>query len=219
MDTDWRRNPDRARAQADLRLIRETVARNRRLVAGTWRHQVWWGGLTAAGLVGTWWAQSIQAWLAIPLLWVALIATGWLGSYLLGRDSARRSGVDNPATRAFTGIWIGAGGSLTLLGIVGVQGGGIDPGAFPGVLAALLGSAYLASARAADIPWLGWFAWAWWVGALGLLLAPGPWTYPALAALLVALEVVPGLLLSREEQAAQPPAPGSPDLLVGGAEW
>lgn len=218
MATNWNRDPDRARAQADLRLIRETVARNRRLVAGTWRHQVWWGGLTAAGLVGTWWAQSIQAWRAILILWVGLIGAGWLGSYLLGRDSARRSGVNNPATRAFTGIWIGAGGSLTLLGVVGIQGGGIAPGAFPGVLAALLGSAYLSSARAADLPWLSWFAWAWWVSSLALLLAPGPWAYLALAGLLVALEVVPGLLLSREEQRRTPSDTGPTDLLLGGSE-
>lgn len=185
-------------ARQDLELIRRLMASNRRLVVGTWRHQVWWGGLTAVGMAATWWAETQGAWGAIGILWLVLIPAGWVGSWAMGRREPSLP-VRNPATRSFTGIWIGAGVTLSLLGTVGIAGGGIAPTALPGVAAAVFGAAYLALARATGLAWLRWVAVAWWGAALPLVVRPGAWSYLAFALLLVALQTGTAIALSREE--------------------
>lgn len=174
------------------------MASNRRLVVGTWRHQVWWGALVGAGMAATWWAHVQEAWLALAVLWPVVIPVGWLGSWQLGRRRAAAP-VRNAVTRSFVGIWVGIGVALSLMGIAGIAGGGIEPTVFPGIAAVLFGAGYLASARATGLAWLAGVAVVWWLAALPLLVLPGSWSYLALALLLVALQTGSGLALSREE--------------------
>jgi hypothetical protein len=189
-------NPEHARR--DLALIEQVMASNRRVVVGTWRHQVWWGALTGMGMVATWWADAQGAWRGLAVLWPVLIAVGWLGSWHLGSRQAAAP-VRNAVTRTFVGIWVAIGGALSLMGIAGIAGGGIAPTAFPGIAATLFGAGYLASARATGLDWLVGVALVWWMAALPLLAIPGRWSYLALALLLVVLQTGSGLALSREE--------------------
>lgn len=197
--------PDDAPAApgAELRLIRRMMESNRRLVVGTWHHQVVWATVTAAGMSGTWWADTAGAWGAIAPLWIVVSAAGWLASYTLGRRDAGAP-VRNGATRSFAGIWIGTGGALTLLGFVGIASGALDPAAFPGVVAALLGAGCVASGAATGLPWLRGVGAVWWGAAVPLLVRPGSWCYLALACLLLLLHGGAALRLAREEVGRAP---------------
>jgi hypothetical protein len=181
----------------ELAAIRGFMDRSRRLVAGSWRHQVWWGLLTAVALLLTWWGVATARYELTRWIWPVALPVGWIGSVVLGRAEAAAP-VRNPATRAFAGLWIGLGVTLSLVAVVGLYGGGLDPRALPGVLSIVLGGGYFATARITGIGWLGWIAVAWWVGGGVLLAFPGTWTLLALAAFAVLLEAVPGMALARE---------------------
>ncbi len=186
-------DPDTARRE--LADIRSWMEEGRRVMVETWRHQVWWGVVSAVALVATWWAVEQEAWGAAWILWPVALTIGWSGSALLGRAGPPRA--RNQATRAFESLWVGTGVTLTVVGTVGLYGGGLAPTAFPGVVAAVFGAAYFTAARIASLPALRWVALAWWVGAAGLLLWPSDASLLVLAALALLLEAGPGLALSR----------------------
>lgn len=185
-------------AREEIAFIRGLMDENRRLVAGSWRHQVVWGSLTAAGLGVTWWVLREGGAAPIGWVWVALLVVGWAASWWMGRGEARAAPVRNQATRGFAGIWVGIGITLTLLATVGLYGGGLDPRVLPGVLACVLGAGYWASSRVTGIDWLAMVGVGWWAGGCALLLTDlGPTALLVLAGMTVLLEVLPGLALRR----------------------
>jgi hypothetical protein len=192
----------------ELRLIHETIRLNRRLVVGTWRHQLSWAVLITAGLVATWWGWRRESSDLIGLFWLVLVATGWTLSWLLERGAP--APLRNPVTRSFAGIWIGIGGALSILGLVGVGTGGLPATVFPGVHAALMGAGCFAAGRATEMAWLGRAGWAWWVAAVVVLLGPGAWSYLATAGLTLVVHGGGALRLARLEV-------GRPRLVQEGA--
>lgn len=189
-------DPDVARR--DLADIRSWMHEGRRVVVETWRHQVWWGVVSAVALVATWWAVKQAAWAAAWVLWPVVLAFGWAGSAVLGRAGPPRA--RNQATRAFEALWVGTGVTLSIVGTLGLYGGGLNPTALPGVVAAVFGGAYFTTARVSGIGWLRGVAVGWWAGAAVLLLRPGDDALLVLAALALLGEAGPGLILSRTSE-------------------
>lgn len=196
-------DPDDARE--DLAAIRALMTDSQRLVRGTWSYQLVWGILATAGLTGTWIAQRTERYDAILLMWVALVAVGWAFSIARSRRDRSSAPVRNAATRAFGGIWMGLGVTLTLIGIVTIPTGAVAPGGLPGILAALLGAGYFASGFLAGLRWMLYVGLAWWLAAGALLVWQGPAAILALAALTVVLEIVPALVLRTFEAPVDTP--------------
>jgi hypothetical protein len=115
-----------------------------------------------------------------------------------------RTPVRNVAMRAFGGIWMSLGVTLTLIGSVSVYSGALEPSSLPGVLAVVFGAGYFASGFVAGLVWLSAVGVAWWAGGVGLLFWRTPGNLLVLAAMVVALEVVPALVLRRRERAGAP---------------
>ncbi len=189
-------------ARRDIAEIREWMDHGRRVMVESWRHQVWWGVLSAVALVGTWWAVQQQAWWAAATVWPSALLLGWAGSLFLARAAPPRG--CNRATRALEAVWKGTGGTLSLLGLFGAAGGGIAPSAVPGAIALVFGGTYFATAHISGIEWLRWIACAWWAGGVLLLVAPaGSASLLVLAGLVLLLEAGPGLVLSRQAGGAR----------------
>lgn len=182
----------------ELALIRGLMEGSQRLLAETWKHQVAWGLLIAVGLVTTWWGQATGNRTLLVWIWPAVLAVGWLFSLTIGYRDARRAPVSNAAGRAFAGIWIGAGVSLSLLGLLGPLVGAYTPMALPGVVAVILGLGYFASGVVAGLGWLRGVGLAWWASGTALLIWRDTWALPALAALVLLLQVGPALVLRRQ---------------------
>lgn len=192
---------DQATAQEELASIRALMAESQGLLSGTWPHQLVWGAAGALGLVATWWGVWRGAFDYALWVWAAVLAVGWTFSLREGRRGRTRGRVRNVATRAFSGIWLGLGVTLTLLAAVALLTGAIDPRTLPGSIALILGAGYFASGFLSGLRWLSGVAVAWWVGGLGLLLWRGPEILLALAVMAVVLEVGPALVLRRMDRA------------------
>lgn len=186
-------------AREELAHIRSLMEDGQRFLCGTWRHQLLWGVLSLAGLAATWLAAG-RGWIAVIWwIWPVVLLVGWAGSLRLG---SRRQAppVRNVAGRAFAGIWVGLGVTLTLLGTLAVWAGALDPRALPGVLALVFGLGYFASGHLSGLGWLTAVGLFWWAGGGVLLFWRGSGALLGLAALVLVLEIGPALALRRLER-------------------
>lgn len=190
---------DESSVREELSAIRALMTDSQRLIRGTWSHQLVWGVLVSVGLALTWAAEQSERYPLIAAVWLGVVVTGWTFSIWWGRTHDAQASVHNTATRAFAGIWVGLGITLTMIGMLTIPTGAVAPDGLPGVLAAILGAGYFASGVLAGMRWLLLVAVAWWLGAAALLVWQGPGTLLGLAALTVAFEVLPALALRRAE--------------------
>jgi hypothetical protein len=191
---------DQQTARSELASIRSLMADSQAFLSGTWQHQLLWGTLAAIGLSATWVAAREESYTAIAWIWGVTLVSGWLCSVWLMRRWTG-SPVRNVATRAFGGIWLSLGVTLTLIGTVSIYSGALEPSSLPGVLALVFGAGYFASGFMAGMPWLSAVGVAWWASGVALLFRRGPGGMLVLAVLVLLLEVVPALVLRNRERA------------------
>lgn len=179
----------------DLAWIRSLMDESHRFLGGTWRHQVVWGIVGVTGMLGTYASLSTGRFGLIPWLWVVSIGGGWFYSLVVARGGETSAAVRNAAARAFGGIWIGLGVTLTLLGGLTLFTGALEPSGLSGVIALVFGSGYFASGFVAGLRWMQGVAVGWWIGGVVLLYWPSPSGLLLLAAMIVVLEIGPALRL------------------------
>lgn len=145
---------DPATAPDNLSAIRRLMEQSQRGVYESGKHYVFWGLTIAVGL-GLTYLMLNDAPRAIPWIWGACLAVGWVVATWLGVRDAARAPVDSLIGRTVAGIWIGCGVSTTLVGVLGPYTGTIRSAALPAVIAAVLGAGYFASSfayRRAAVP-------------------------------------------------------------------
>jgi hypothetical protein len=131
----------------------------------------------------------------ITLAWGVTVGLGWLASLALTVTEGRRERVRSATERILGGVWTGTGVTMMLLGFAAPAGGGIRTVAITGVLAAVMGGGFFATGLLVGSRWMQGAAAAWWAGALGMLLWPGPHGLLVTAALVLSLQTLPGLWL------------------------
>lgn len=176
-------------------MIRRLMEDSQRAVRENGIHYLAWGALTAAALVATYLLAGAGAASAIGWVWMVAIALGWTISIAVGRRQRSEAPVRTLAGRLLGAIWVGCGITLTLLGFVGSATGAIPGGSLQGILASVIGIGYFASSFVYGSATWRYLAAGWWAGAAVMLVWPGAYTLLLLAALVVALEVIPGMLL------------------------
>lgn len=184
--------------QQDLAVIRRLMEESQTAVAEDGRYFLLWGVLTAAGLLGTWAAVTGAVALDPRWLWGALVGAGWIGSFWMGFRSGNQPRVRTLGGRLIAVVWIACGITLTLIAAAGLLGGAVPVRALSGLVSVVVAGGFLASAVLTGQRWLGAVAAAWWLGGGLMLFLPGLYTLPLLAAMAIALQVVPGLVLRRQ---------------------
>jgi len=191
----------------DLTTIRRLMEESQAAAGEDGRHFLLWGTLTAAGLLGTYAAVTGTLPLDPRWLWGLLLAVGWIGSFWLGYRGHRLARVRTLGRRLLAVVWIAAGVTLSLIAAAGLFGGAVSPRALSGLVSVVIAGAFLVSAVLTGHRWLGGVAAAWWLGGAVMLFLPGLYTLPLLAAMTIALEVVPGVVLYRRSRRTGLPQP------------
>jgi hypothetical protein len=189
----------------DLAAIRRLMEESQETIGAEGRHFVLWGLVTAVGLVGTWAAVTGAADVDVRWTWAVLVGLGWIGSFWLGYRGARRERVRTLGRRLVSVVWIGSGVTLSLIAAAALFGDAVPTRALPGLLSVAIAGSFLSTAVLAGLRWLGLVAACWWLLGGLMLFFPGLYTLPLLAAMALALEVVPGLLLVQRARRREVP--------------
>jgi hypothetical protein len=172
--------------EQDLAFVRSVVEDSRKALQVDAWPLLFWGLLSLAGVILTYlWPPLDSIWLWVLLIGLAWILTGW-------RALRYRSGaVGSLAGRALASLWFGLLTSMTLIGFVGGFSETLPPAILPPIVAAVFGAGYLATAALLDRRVVAVLAFAWWAGAVGLFLTPGPIRLAIFGGLLLVLLVLP----------------------------
>ena len=203
-------NKEMADELAYVRSLAEE-GRNAPLVGGL--IYVIWGGLigsaalfqfaTSSGLVAL---PAIAGWAP----WIIAFGLGWVLSLLVGRRTGGKPGALTIGNRTAASVWFAVGLFITgfwftLLVVhdnfagAGVPSYFLFTLMFP-VAFGLYGVAFYASATAARLNWLRWFAYAAWVFSfVSLFLLDSSFQMLVAAVGSITCAVVPGLMLMRRE--------------------
>lgn len=184
--------------QEDLAMIRRLMTESRRATDAGGPFYLLWGSLVLVGLVGTYLSVQGRVGVNPGWIWLPVIGVGWLASFWLGWRRDRRSAVRTLGGRVMAGIWIGGGITMTLLGfglpaleIVRSSGGILGP------IALVMGSCFFASSYVLRSAVVRSFAAAWWLGGLAMFWWTGPVSLLLMGALVLFLEIGPGIWLMR----------------------
>lgn len=188
----------------ELAAIRRLMEESQETIGEDGRHFVLWGLITAAGLLGTWAAVTGRLDVDVRWMWAALVALGWIGSFWIGFRSGRRERVRTLGRRLIGVVWIGCGVTLSLVAAAALFGP-VSTRALSGLVSVIVAGAFLSSAVLTGHRWLAAVAAAWWfLGGL-MLFFPGLYTLPLLAAMAIALEAIPGLVLYQRARRREVP--------------
>lgn len=152
-----------------------------------------WGVLSTAAAVATHGTLVTNSPFPIAAIWGVAIGVAWLLTAWLAAGRGRRSGATSVADRLLAFVWTGCGIAITLVA-VSAAGPLLPARAVAGATALILGTGYFASSPFAG-RWLAGLAALWWVGGVVLLTSASVPTLLLFGAMLIALQVVPGILL------------------------
>ena len=196
-----------ADADHELSAIRRMMDEAQRAPEDDGRYFVSWGLITIAGLGATYLTVTQHAsGRTLWIVWAALIALGWALVLGFSRRDHARAPVRTIAATMVAESWAGIGIGMTVIVFAGAASGTIPALAVPGVICALMGSGTFAGASLYRQLPLRILALAWWAGAAVILLRPGVYTILLMAAMVLALFVVPGALLWTRSRGRKPGA-------------
>ena len=184
----------------DLAYIRQVMEQTRRYTAAKGVFFVLWGTIVSLALVATWfqWVGVISG--TNYELWIIAMLVGWGLTLYFARRQQDAGAV--PHNAHLIGMnWTAVGLAMGAFYFVGVPMHTIGFQAVPGLSALLVGIGVFNTGHLAGVRWLAGVGVGWFVGGALLLAWPGPHALWAMVGLLVVGEIVPGLLLMREERA------------------
>jgi hypothetical protein len=129
---------------------------------------------------------------------IAVMIIGSILTYRLKRQSATEMHIKTFSQKILSGIWMAWGISILILVIVGYLSGAIADQAIPAIIAAIMGGGQYVSGIASNNSLLRNAAYGWWVGAILMFVLPGEYTIALLGAMLIAFQLVPGVVIYRK---------------------
>ena len=186
-----------SQAQQDLAFIRQIMDESRTFATVGGNHFIIWGSVLGLALFGTWGVASGHLSLPVGPIWLVCIGSGWALTYRFIRQQKVQAATLHPSARLIGGSWRALGIAMTLTFFLGTYRGSISIAAIPGLAAAFTGAGIYINGMLARIPWLRNLAYLWWASAAAMLIWTGAGTYALMAALMIALYVIPGFVLNR----------------------
>jgi hypothetical protein len=202
--------------QADLAELRDIAAAGRQAPLLGGRFFVWWGSLAAVAMLAHWMILTGRTGLEpamVGFVWMTYGIIGGIGSGFLSKGIARKPGLGTVNNRGERAVWIAVSFAIFAYAIGAVvanvfNGFQADKrllfDTIPLVAFAGYGISFHVTAALGGPRWMSWLApIAWLTAGGGLYLVGTPGLYLYSAALVLILAVLPGILLLRQEPAAE----------------
>ncbi len=193
--------------QNELAFIRKMMEESQQSLCNNWRPSIGWGTVVALGLGLTyasigWEVPNV----AYSIGWIGISLGAFLYTFLSARKLKRSAAPRTFAGRMQGAVWAGAGIAIATLTImvflVPWLGGAHIPAIYICPISALiLGAACFASGTINGMSWLRYVAVGWWIGGAAMFYVNSIEVLLVEALLLMALQVVPGVMMQRSDRA------------------
>jgi hypothetical protein len=139
-------------------------------------------------------------------VWLGLSAVGWLYIALYKRDLDTKSSNRTFAGKMIGTLWGATGIAISLLvfmtmitRVIGTEEI-VSPLALCPLVSLMIGAAYFISGVIYGLPWVRNLSIAWWAGAVGMFLWPSVHILGLYCLLIVAFQIIPGIILYRNSK-------------------
>lgn len=183
-------------ATQELAFLRKVIQDSRRSVVDNGLSFIVWGILVTIG-VGAIYIEILNnsfGWSG--WVWLVCIVSGIIFSIVYGRKRTQDP-VQTFANRLLGRLWTSLGISMALVGFVGSLSHMIHPISISPLMACFLAVSYYVSGIVYDLNWFKNLAFGWWIGAIVMFLWDSPHTLGLYCLLMIALQIIPGILLRR----------------------
>lgn len=192
-------NTNYTKAESELTLIKKIMEDSRNSVAYNGIHFVFWGALVAVCLLLNY-AFLVTGTLAdkIGILWAVMMTAGAIADVIISVRMDKSRHVVTFAGKLLSYLWISSGIAMFMFGFLGPLSGAYKPVYICPIISTMLGVSYFVSGCIQQLPWLRNLSYAWWAGAFFMFLLPGRHTLLVFALMMIALQVIPGLIINRD---------------------
>lgn len=198
-------------AHEELAYIRKIIDDSRIAFVEDGKPYIVWGVIVALGMTFTYICALMDRDLGTGYVWIGLTILGWVYIFMYARKKEKTTRAKSIIDRVQGAVW-GAVGSMIGFVIVLIFIGqalnipdmpGIHPLYICFITAVLVGIGYFVSGVANDLKWLRNIALAWWIAAIPMYLWPSVHVLGLYAFMIVAFQVVPGIVLYRKYRKLQ----------------
>lgn len=196
---------EKQQAQQDLQFIRRMLEETRLTAADNGIHYINWSVMPALGIIGTYLIVLTESpSVYIFWIWVAVIATGWIVSFLKGKNG-KRERTQNFAEKILSAVWIGAGITMTITAFAGMITESFSPRIIPALIATIMGIPFLIAGMTYDLKWFRNLAVVWWVAGIVFFFWNSFHALAALGVLMIVCQAIPGIYLYKTYSRQQKP--------------
>lgn len=194
--------------QEELAFIRKIMADSRGQVADDGKPSIVWGVIVVLGMLFNYYEAMTDSYLYSGWVWIGLSVLGWFYIYWYVRMQNRTERVKTFAGRVAGAIWGAVGISIALYIAATIVGYSFErnivlhPIFICSVTSILVGIGYFASGILYEIPWLRWVAIGWWATSVIYIFWPSVHALLVYALVVLALQIVPGIILLRKYRTA-----------------
>jgi hypothetical protein len=185
----------------DLEYIKQIIQDSRNVVVQNGIGFIVWGIIIILGLVFSYIDTSLSGDQYSAEGWLILISGGWLYTIFSWLTHRKVKKTITFAQRIIGSTWLATGITMTLLGFVGPATDAYNGVYVSPLLASILGIAFFITANIHNSKILKFIAPLWWLGAAYMFIFPGIQTIIVMAAMMLFLQVIPGIVFYRKYKA------------------
>lgn len=188
---------DNNKALEDLAFIKQIIQESKKsIIYG--QSFIVWGLLIPLGLINTYVCIQIKEYSFINIGWFIVFIPGIILSILDVKKQKQRNCEDTFVDKITSGLWKACGISMATIGIIGMLGISIDGIFISPIICLILAVSYFVTGELHKIKWLRNLSYAYWIGAIVMLVFPIAETLLIMAVIMILFQFVPGVILQRK---------------------
>jgi hypothetical protein len=195
--------------QEELAYIRRIIDDSRMAFVEDGKPYIAWGIIVALGMIFSYVSALMERDLGTGYVWIALTIIGWIYVFLYARKKEKASRAKSIIDRVQDATWGVVGSMIGLVIALIFIGQALNIPDMPGIhpiyicfiTAVLVGIGYYLSGTVTEVRWLRNIAYAWWAGSVVMYLWPSVHVLALYAVMIIAFQVVPGIILYRKYRA------------------
>ncbi|MGD1005927.1 MAG: hypothetical protein ABR980_01690 [Ignavibacteriaceae bacterium] len=194
---------DELTAQEEIAFIKKVMQDSRKLVYADGKEFIYWGIIITVCLIYTYFTAGYHVTGSVnvvPLVWLFFIVLGGIGSAFFIKKRYKTARIKSLAGQVLEKIWLGNGIGMIMVAFVGGFSGAIHGVYISPLMSSFLGGSYYISGFIYGKKWVSYLAVFWWLGAAIMFIFPGLYVCLLMAAMIILLQIIPGIILYRDSK-------------------